>query len=134
MAIQGNQQTVKRMRIKMTNFQPQKKFQNFLKFVVFRFSLYLRSVLWNKPFGRLDNQKARPFFITVNPELTTTCLQRSRYCCPILNFYNINDLWTTTTCQQRTTIFGSQRWSLYKGLTVYFLFLKCSSFLEFIIV
>ena len=51
--------------------------------------------------------------------IATTCLQRPLFWGPILNFYSINDLWTTTTCQQPPLFFGSQGWSLYTGLTVH---------------
>ena len=40
--------------------------------------------------------------------IATTCKQRPPFCGPILNFYNINDLWTTTTCQQRPLFVGPE--------------------------
>ena len=54
-------------------------------------------------------------------ELTITCLLRPPFRGPIFNFYNIklpldNDHLSTTD-----TTFGSQRWSLYTGLTVHFI-------------
>ena len=57
----------------------------------------------------------------------TTCLQWPPFCCPILNFYYFNALWTTTTCLQRSLFWGS------KGgrCTQVWLYMKDISFLKY---
>ena len=51
--------------------------------------------------------------------IVTTCLQRQPFKGPILNFYHITVLWTTTTCQQWPLFLGpeggrcTQVWLLY---------------------
>ncbi len=51
---------------------------------------------------------------TVKPELknhlriATTSLQRPPFCSSIWNIYYIDDLWTTTTCQQRPLFLGPE--------------------------
>jgi len=65
---------------------------------------------------------ALKLMILLIPQLTITFKER-----PLVNnghyfkvsiwlFYNINDPWTMTTCQQRRLFLESQGWLLYKGL------------------
>jgi len=58
-------------------------------------------------------------------QIATTCQQRPPFWGPKLDFYYINDLWTTTICQQRPLFWGrSQGLSLHTSLTVMYIFIR----------
>ncbi len=84
-------------------------------------SLGRPDIVFFKDFFGLKNyvMQCNKTWVNDHLRIATTCLLRPPFLSPIWNFYYINDLCTTATCQQRSLFLGPKGgcWTLV-GLTV----------------